>query len=103
MLAGDSVLWPTRDKLYVFDQQTAQPRKVIDLAARGVTGGNLLVADGRLLIATDNELIALGAGRRRKQPNATRRRSAWARSVGSIQRQNTVTMRRRASEHRFPR
>ena len=60
VLAGDSVLWPTRDKLYVFDQQTAQPRKVVDLAARGASGGNLLVADGRLLIATESELIAIG-------------------------------------------
>ena len=60
VLAGESVLWPTRDKLYIFDQQTAQPRKVVDLAARGASGGNLLVADGRLLIATENELIAIG-------------------------------------------
>ena len=56
VLAGDSVLWPTRDKLYVFDQQTAQPRKVVDLAARGASGGNLLVADGRLLIATEQRI-----------------------------------------------
>ena len=53
------MFWPTRDKLYVFDQHTAQPRKVIDLAVRGAAGGNLLVADGRLLIATERELIAI--------------------------------------------
>ena len=60
LLAGQDVLWPTRDKLYIFDQLSAQPRKVVDLAARGAAGGNLLVADGRLLIATENELIAIG-------------------------------------------
>lgn len=60
LLAGQSVLWPTRDKLYIFDQRTARPQKIVDLAALGVSGGNLLVADGRLLIATEKELIALG-------------------------------------------
>ena len=59
ILAGNHVLWPTREKVYVFDQQTAQPVKSIDLAARGVSGGNLLVAQGRLLIATETELIAM--------------------------------------------
>ena len=52
------VLWPTRDKLYLFDQQTAELRKAVDLGARGASGGNLLVADGQLLIATENELMA---------------------------------------------
>ena len=60
MLAGRSVLWPTRDKLYIFDQQTAQPRRVVDLGRRGASGGNLLVGPGQLLIATENELIAIG-------------------------------------------
>ncbi|MBU4399894.1 MAG: PQQ-binding-like beta-propeller repeat protein [Planctomycetes bacterium] len=60
LLAGRNVLWPTRDKLYIFDQRTAQPLKAIDLAMRGATGGNLLTADGKLLIATDTELIAIG-------------------------------------------
>ncbi len=60
LLAGQSVLWPTRDKLYIFDQRTARPLKIVDLAALGASGGNLLVADGQLLIATEKELIALG-------------------------------------------
>lgn len=59
-LAAEGVLWPTREKIYVFDQKTARPKKVIDLAARGVSGGNLVVAGPRLLIATGTELIALG-------------------------------------------
>ncbi len=60
LLAGKSVLWPTRDNLYVFDQETARPEKRIDLAARGVHGGNLLVAGGRLVVATSSELVVLG-------------------------------------------
>lgn len=63
LLAGDSVLWPTRQKIYIFDQKTARPKKVIELAPLGITGGNLLVADGRLLISTGTELIALGHGK----------------------------------------
>jgi len=59
VLAGDCVLWPTREKIYVFDQKTARLKRAIDLVPLGVTGGNLLVADGRLLIATGTELIAL--------------------------------------------
>jgi outer membrane protein assembly factor BamB len=60
VLAGQSVLWPTRDKLYTFDQLSAQPQKLVDLSARGAAGGNLVAAGGHLLIATEDELIALG-------------------------------------------
>lgn len=67
LLAGQNVLWPTRDKLYIFDQQTARLRKVIDLTARGARGGNLLVSGGQLLIATEKELIAISP-----QPNKPR-------------------------------
>lgn len=70
LLAGRNVLWPTRDKLYIFDQQTAKPLKAIDLAMRGATGGNLLTADGKLLIATDTELIAISIQGKRSVPAA---------------------------------
>ena len=60
ILAGDAVYWPTREKIYVFDQKTAQPRKVLDLAAWGLHGGNLVAGGGRLFIATATELVALG-------------------------------------------
>ena len=60
LLAGSSVLWPTQEKIYLFDQQTAGLKKEIELAPLGIRGGNLLVANGRLLIATASELIALG-------------------------------------------
>ncbi len=60
LLAGDRVLWPTRNRLFIFDAQTAAPRKAFDLAARDALGGNLTVADRRLLIATATEVIAIG-------------------------------------------
>jgi outer membrane protein assembly factor BamB len=69
LLAGSSVVWPTREKVYVFDQQSARLKKEIELAPLGVRGGNLLVADGRLLIATPGELIVLGTeGGIKKEP-----------------------------------
>jgi outer membrane protein assembly factor BamB len=60
ILAGENVYWPTRESLYVFDQETAEPLKKIDLAARWAIGGNVLVVDGKLLLATERELISLG-------------------------------------------
>ena len=68
LLTSSGVLWPNRSKIYVFDPQTARPKKVIDLAPLGLCGGNLLVVDGRLLVATSTELIALGQGGGLKQP-----------------------------------
>ncbi len=62
LVTGDSVLFPTREKIYIFDSKTARMKKAIDLAALGAQGGNLLVADGRLLIATATEIIALRRG-----------------------------------------
>ena len=70
VLAGDDVLWPTRDKIYVFQQQTARLKREIDLAPLGLRGGNLLVVDGRLLIATPSGLVVLAsqAGKKKEQP-----------------------------------
>jgi outer membrane protein assembly factor BamB len=61
LLAGDCVLWPTRDKIYIFDQVKRQLKKEIPLTPRGTGGGNLLVAAGRMFLATANELVALEA------------------------------------------
>jgi hypothetical protein len=63
ILMGDQVVWPTRDALYVFDQQVvagqAVQRDPIPLAeAREATGGNLVAADGLLLVATSDKLFA---------------------------------------------
>lgn len=60
VLAGGLVWWPTRESIYLFDQATARLKRQIPLAPRGLKGGNLLVAGDRLLIATGDELIALG-------------------------------------------
>ena len=78
VLAGDSVFWPTRGRIYVFDQRTAEPKRSIDLAALGVVGGNLVVADGRLLIAGPTELVALG---RPAKPNRRLRRRVGRESI----------------------
>lgn len=66
LLVGENVWWPTHDKILVFKQQTERDTIVwspvavreIDLKQRGVTGGNLLIADGVLLIAGPDKLIA---------------------------------------------
>jgi len=57
VLAGDCVLWPTREQIYVFDQATGRQKKVFSLVAHGTTGGNLLVAPGHLLVAGSDELV----------------------------------------------
>lgn len=73
LLAGDCVLWPTREKIYVFDPKTARQKNVFDLGPRGAGGGNLVLAGGRLLIATPTELIALSrhGGRPKESPPPT--------------------------------
>jgi outer membrane protein assembly factor BamB len=67
LLAGQNVYWPTREKIFVFKQQTHRteqgwtpiPVRQIELTHRGVTGGNLLMSKGILLIATSDRLYAL--------------------------------------------
>ncbi len=61
LLAGRDVLLPTRDRVLVFDQATARLKKTILLEPLGAGGGNLLVAGQYLLIATKDELMALGS------------------------------------------
>jgi len=66
VLAGSHVYWPTRNTIYVFDQQTVyrhqrwQPVLVreIPLGPRGASGGNLVIAQDVLLVATADRLIA---------------------------------------------
>jgi len=63
ILMGDQVIWPTQTKLYVFDQavsaEPTAPRDPIVLTEeRDATGGNLVAADGILLIATPDKLFA---------------------------------------------
>jgi outer membrane protein assembly factor BamB len=60
ILADGWVYLPADDRVYVFDQRSAELKRIIELRPKGVAVGNLLVADGRLLIATDHELVAIG-------------------------------------------
>jgi len=69
ILAGGSVWWPTRGKIFRLSLATGLPEKVFDLAPRGVEGGNLLVAGGRLLLATSSELIAMEPRPKRSEPS----------------------------------
>ena len=59
LITDNAVLWPTRDKLHIFDRQTTKPLITLDLKMRGTAGGNLLSVGEILLIATDDELIAI--------------------------------------------
>ncbi len=59
LLAGEQIYWPTWDRIYVFDQRgPRQMRQPIDLTPLGLTGGNLLISRGRLLIAAEDRLSA---------------------------------------------
>jgi outer membrane protein assembly factor BamB len=71
VLADDLVYWPTRERIFVFKQQTQKIQtadkrfvwepigeRVIDLRPRGVKGGNLVIANGVMLIAGANGLVA---------------------------------------------
>jgi outer membrane protein assembly factor BamB len=68
ILAGEQVYFPTRDSILVFEQEPAagdlgpQPRLVreIRLSPQGLTGGNLVISQGILLIASGDRLTALG-------------------------------------------
>jgi outer membrane protein assembly factor BamB len=89
VLAGDCVYWPTREKIYVFDQATGRPRREISLARHDTTGGNLLIAGGYLLIAGPDQLVALRSTsapadteREKLAWGGTRRESRVARSEG---------------------
>lgn len=71
VLAGDVVYWPTREHIFVFKQKTRKIRtankrflwepvgvRVIDLRPRGIQGGNLVIADGVLLITGPDRIMA---------------------------------------------
>lgn len=59
VLAGQSVLWPTRERIYVLAQDGPRPlRQPIELAPIGMTGGNLVPAGEMLLVAGADRLAA---------------------------------------------
>lgn len=63
ILADRLVAWPARDKIYLFDQKTAKPEKSIDLKTLGLTGGNVFLADGCIIVASGNELTCVRPGK----------------------------------------
>jgi hypothetical protein len=58
-LAGESVYWPKRDEIFVVDCNNGQITRRVPLnEVHGVGGGNLLIANGMLLVAQPNRLVA---------------------------------------------
>ncbi len=76
ILVDKHVYWPTRESILVFDQRirpemlgrTSEAVRKIDLAARGATGGNLILHDGSLLIATQDQLLVFDTHETRIEP-----------------------------------
>ena len=60
VLAGESVWWPTREKILRFDASSGRLHQEIPLASRGLSGGNLVVSGGYILVAGSKEWFALG-------------------------------------------
>jgi cellulose synthase operon protein C len=60
VIAGNEIFWPTRNQILVLDPRTGAPtRPPLDLSP--LTGGaNLVVSQGRLIIAGYDKLIVLG-------------------------------------------
>ena len=57
ILAGGQVYWPSREQIHVFDVASTRKVRVIDLMAQhGVPGGNLVAAEGFLLVASGDSL-----------------------------------------------
>jgi hypothetical protein len=61
VVAGDEVYWPTRQEIYVLHAVTGErTRSPISLAPVGANGANLAAANGYLIVAGHDKLIALG-------------------------------------------
>jgi len=62
LLTSKTVWWPTRKGIFLFDLQTQRHIDTIwfgpELAAKGVSGGNLAITQGHLILATADRLIA---------------------------------------------
>lgn len=63
VLAEKFIYWPTPTGIVQVNARTAEPVRVIDLAMRGATGGNVIAAAGHVLIATEDELIEVRSGK----------------------------------------
>jgi len=58
LVVDDSVYWPTREEIHVFDASSGAHQRVISITSRwpDLTTGNLLLAGERLLMATANKV-----------------------------------------------
>lgn len=69
VLVANHVYWPTRTAIHVFSQTPIKmgvfsgPQKVneFDLQATGTLGGNLVIANGHLIVTTANKMFVYGA------------------------------------------
>src|SRR5262249_41533757 len=59
LIAGEHIYWPTKDQIFVLDAATGlkSDREPIPLHAFGVSGGNLAVGDGYLVVAQADSLV----------------------------------------------
>jgi len=81
VLAGSYVYWPTRTALFVLEQRTLRTQygwepalvREIPLRPRGASGGNLVIADGVLLVAAADRLYAFRETGRLDHDRAGRR------------------------------
>ncbi len=75
LISGDEVYWPTANEILVFSTDLSQVNSVdappmtrrIRLDTRGSEGGNLVAANGWLLIATPSRLMAFAPAPKPKQ------------------------------------
>ncbi len=60
LIAGDKILWPTREAIQVIDAATGTPLEIKQLNTPGSAqvGGNLAIAGGLLLVAQPERLVA---------------------------------------------
>ncbi len=56
LIAGETLYWPTLDAIYIIDALGARPRRIFSLRPWRCEGGNLVWADGFLLVASSTEL-----------------------------------------------
>jgi outer membrane protein assembly factor BamB len=75
LFAGNVVLWPTRKRLWVLNQEDGSVAQPESVALAAVPPGNLAVGMGCLVVATDKELVGYVAParlleQRRKQAGA---------------------------------
>lgn len=63
VLAGDKVYWPSREAIHIFSQKppaSGDDHRELPLAPLHLTGGNLTMVDGLLIVTTSDRIVALG-------------------------------------------